>query len=110
MWDNASVLISLAGIAINLIVLIVGGVWKLSRLELALRQAIDHANRDIDDKIERQVRYFGETVSAVRQKITDVEIYTRDTFVRKAEIQNEISNFSDRVEARLDRIENKLGS
>ncbi len=103
MWEHPAVVVALLGLAINLVVTIVGGIWKLSRLELGLRSAINEASDKTDEKIERQARYFGETVAAVRQKITDVEIFSRDTFVRKDELSEHLDMRLDRIEAELKR-------
>lgn len=93
-----ALLVALGGLLVNLLVTVVGGVWKLSRMELTLREAINNASRDTDEQIERHVRYFGETVAAVRQKIVDVEIFARDTFVRKDEIQSQLKILNDKLD------------
>lgn len=96
--ENPALIVALGGLLLNLLVTVVGGVWKLSRMELTLREAINEASRDTDEKMERNVRYFGETVAAVRQKITDVEIFCRDTFIRKDELKDQLQNLNDKLD------------
>ncbi len=108
MWESPAVVVALLGLAFNLLVTVIGGVWKLSRLELALRGAIDESTKEVDERIDRHVRYFGEAVAAVRQKVVEVEIFARDTFVRKDEFGSQIKDLGDRLEARLDRLESKI--
>lgn len=96
--EHATLLVALGGLLINFLVTVIGGVWKLSRMELALREAINEASQDTDEKIERHVRYFGETVAAVRQKITDVEIFARDTFIRKDELAPQLKALNDKLD------------
>lgn len=108
MWDSPALWVAVCGLLLNLLVTVIGGVWKLSRMEIALRDAIDRSNKEIDERIERQVRYFGEVVAAVRQKIADVELYARDTFVRKDEIKSDLKQLGESIDARLTRIEDKL--
>lgn len=99
--ENPALVVALGGLLLNLLVTVIGGVWKLSRMELVLRQAINEASRDTDEQIERHVRYFGEGIAAVRHKITEVELFCRDTFIRKDELQSQIKALSDK----LDRIQ-----
>src|SRR5882672_919634 len=55
----------------------------LGELELKVAAAINKSKEDVEERIDRQGREFGETVIAIRQKITEVEIWSRDTFVRR---------------------------
>lgn len=96
--ENHALLVALAGLLVNLLVTVIGGVWKLSRLELSLRSAINESSKEIDERIERQGRYFGETVTAVRQKITDVEIFARDTFIRKDELKDQLQALNKKLD------------
>jgi hypothetical protein len=79
-----------------------------------------------EERVNAKMRAFGETVTAIRQKIADVdgglgkriteiELYVRDTFLQKdsfraviAEIMNDMKSLGDRIETRLLRMEDKL--
>src|SRR5574337_13766 len=72
---------------INLLAAAVGGTWALSRVVRQLSEKIDQAklelDRRIDAEIDGSVGKFGETVTAIRQKMTDMELWNRDNFVTK---------------------------
>jgi hypothetical protein len=122
----ATIVIGIAGIILQTIALIVGGIWVLSRTEQNIRQMIADHKLENEERINATMRAIGETFTALRQKISDVdgalgrrineiELYVRDTFLQKesfraviAEIMNDMKNLGDRIENRLLRMENKL--
>ena len=71
------------GLVVNLIVLAVGGTRAIGRLETSLRETIEKSRKEIDERLDAQSRDFGETISALRQKIHEVELWARDTFMRR---------------------------
>lgn len=100
--------------------------WKASRVEKELREdmdaQVDNLQRDVV-KLERAgleraetIRHeFGETASALRQKIHEVETWNRDTFVRKesfelvvGRIEKSIEKLGDRFEDKLDKLVEKI--
>ena len=98
---------------------VLGGSWKLSsklaEMEKGLRQAINDSKEEIEERQERQGRDFGETVSALKEKVREVELYVRDTYIEKDDFLVQMqhhnlmmtNNFAN-VTARLDRMEKKL--
>ena len=112
--------------AINFIVLVIGGTWKASRIEISLRESFTTAlgthRREIDDEIDRGRREFGETASALRQKIIDVgdritqvEFYLRDNFVRKESfdqttrgLAESLRAFRDELKTHIEKLDGKL--
>ena len=103
------------GFPINLGVIIFGGAWKLSRLEVSLSTAIEKSRKEIDDRIEVLKREFGETNAAVRSKIHEVEIWARDNFMRRdgfykvqEQLSSEIKTVRDEMKSDLRRIEEKI--
>ena len=76
----------------------VGGIiyWTLDRM---LREKISEAKVVMLQKVDTEVSNFGETGSALRQKIIDVEIWSRDTFVRRDEFQNSIDQVNRNIDA-----------
>lgn len=107
--------LTIAGFVLNLIVIAVGGTWKLSQLEVSLRASIEKSRKEIDDRLDAQSREFGETVSALRQKIHEVEMWSRDTFMRrdgfykvKEDLTTEIKGIRDELKSDLRRMEDKL--
>lgn len=60
-------------------------------------------------------REFGETVQAVRQKINDVELWTRDNLVDKRtfdlvtnRIEQAVSRLSDKIDDRMDKLGDRI--
>lgn len=94
---------------------IIAGVRAFAKLEANLRSAINEASKEVDERIERQAREFGEVVSAMRQKIQEVELYGRDHYVSKetftmlvAELKMGIERLGDRMEEGVRRMEAKI--
>lgn len=121
-----TIIIALGALILQTIALIVGGIWALSRTEQAIRQQIADHKLENEERANATMRAIGETFTAMRQKVADVEIalgkriteielYVRDTFLQKesfrvviSEIMNDMKNLGDRIENRLLRMENKL--
>src|SRR5258705_13277125 len=82
--------------------------WRISQMELDIREDVDanvdNLQRDVRkleaETVEAHRREVGETVSAIRQKIHDVETWNRDTFVRKETFEQVIG----RIEKSLDKL------
>jgi hypothetical protein len=111
--------IGAVGLVVQIIVLAAGGAWKLSRVEKSLLEAFGSAlkvHRDeVDAETDRLRRDFAETVTALRQKITEIELYARDTFVRRESfyevtkgLADALRTLGDKLEARMDRFDSKL--
>lgn len=115
MWDNPAIAVAVASLIINIIVLLVGLTWKLSRLELALREAINSSRSEIDERLDSSVREFAETAMALRQKINEVELWARDNFVRRDgfykvrdDLAAEIKSLAVVIDRRMERLEVKI--
>jgi hypothetical protein len=124
MW--ASVAIGLIALILQTIALIGGGIWALSRTEQNIRQQIADHKLENEERINASMRASGETFSAIRQKIfevdtatgkriTDIELYVRDTYLQKdsfraviAEITRDMKDLGDRIERGLERMEKKI--
>jgi hypothetical protein len=116
--------------AASLIITIIGCTVKLTRSARDLEQEvrkdmdaqIDNVQRDIKNSLDRsaeredRLRHeFGETASALRAKIHDVETWNRDNFVRKGSfemvigrIEGSIEKLGDKLEARIDKAIERL--
>lgn len=123
MMDTAVVAILIAGstLLLNLGIHIYGGGWnlssKLSTMEQSLRVSINEAKNEIEDRQDRMTRDAGETASAIRQKIHEIETWARDEFVRKNSFELVLSRTErvmgeqfGKIDARLERMETKLDS
>lgn len=103
------------GFLINIVVLAGGGVWKLSRVEASIRESMSDHREDMDKELGTVRREFGEVATALRQKIHEVETWSRDEFVRKKSfdvvidgLRGDLKSIGDKIEARLLRMEGKI--
>lgn len=101
---------------------------SLARTEKTLNLAILASQKESDDRldekssefaerIDKTTREFGEVALAIRQKITEVELFCRDTYVRRDGFYKVQENFEtsiralgDKIDARLERMEVKIDS
>ncbi|MGJ5163142.1 hypothetical protein [Bradyrhizobium sp. HKCCYLR1051] len=122
---------------IALFITIAGGgagvVWRLTRVEANIRKSIADETKAIEGKIaaltakiaaiEKQAvvdldvtrREIGETVSAIRTKVHEIETWARDEFVRKnsfelviARMEKSIETMGDKIDKRLERLTEKI--
>ncbi len=119
-------LIAIAGFLVQCLVLVATGTWKLSRVEASIRKAINLSRKEIDDKIDqmrreidgeldRARREAGETGAALREKVAQVELFCRDTYVRRDsfykvadEFRADVKSMRENIEAHLVRLEEKI--
>lgn len=110
---------ALATLVLSFVVSAISGTWILGKSRAKLTEKIDEVRLELERKIDQEtdiaVHDFGETVSAIRAKINEMELWNRDTFVTKATFnlvaaQNRDfwQRFEDKLDRRLDRIELKL--
>jgi gas vesicle protein len=117
--STIALLISGGGLAVIVLDRAMGGSWKLSgklaEMEKGLRQAISESTKEVEEKQERSTHDFGETISALKEHIRQLEMFVRDRYVEKNDFalqmqrHNELlqMNFAN-ITARLDRMEKKL--
>lgn len=120
------------GNVIEISVIVGGGLWTLITMRFNLRmlrhdlknmelrqQVISdlakEQHRAFEDNVDRLRSEIGEIGRGLRQKITEVEIYVRDTFVRKetfapvmTKLETDLKTVGDKIDARLLRIDTKL--
>ena len=112
-WITAAV--TFVTLAVNSIALAVSFTWKLSKVTSEIRDEISRDKEVIRAEIRAESRMVGETIGAVRTKITEVEIWSRDNFVRRDSFQSIIDRFTseqqawrDAMDERFSRFEAKL--
>lgn len=115
-WEGG---VALATLVLSFIMSAITGTWILGKSRNKLTEKIDEARleleRKINDETDVAVHDFGETVAAIRQKMTDMELWNRDTFVTKStfnvimqQIRSDTERLEDKIDSRFDRIEAKL--
>lgn len=111
--------VGLASLALAFIAHVVRATWRLSRIETDNREytdaQFDNVQRDVFkleragmDRAETLRHEFGETASALRTKIHEVETWNRDTFVRKESFEMVVNRIEKSMEKLGDRFEEKL--
>lgn len=102
-------------IVVNILVLSIGGTWKISELKASLVKEIHSSKQEIEAAHDKYVHDVGETFAAFRQKISDVEMYIRDNYVRRdsfvevnRQTQDTIRGAVEDLKQRLERMENKI--
>ena len=121
-----ALLVAVCSLVINLIVAAVAGIWTLVKSGSATDEKIavkdktttddlSDLERRIKDEISDATQRFGETVTAIREKVRDTELWNRDNFVTKGTFQIVVGDmkkswerFEDQLNTRLDKIDKKL--
>jgi hypothetical protein len=120
-----------AAIGINVIMILAGAfgvsmrvTWKASQIKADILASIaDHAKEDgeeftsVRNEIDTTARSFGESFAAIREKIREVELFGRDTYMRRESFYKTMEMLSSdlksnflKIETRLDRMETKIDS
>lgn len=111
--------VSIASLIVSTIAIIIAGVWKLGSVRDELKDVINANRQELEKKLDEEtdtVRHeFGETISALREKLTQVELYIRDNYVSKnsfntvlERILAELKSVSDRFENRFIKLETDI--
>ena len=115
-WEVA---VDLAALVVSLVTSLIVGTWTLARgqgkIDKKQVETMRNIERKIDEETDKTVHDFGETVAAIRQKMTDMELWNRDTFVTKTtfdlvmqQLRSDAERLADKIDSRFDRIEAKL--
>ena len=108
-------ILSIVTVTINILVLTIGGTWKISEVKTALVKAISEA-RDLIDQKQREHEFaVDQSLALLRDDIHQVELFCRGTFLRRDSFREvnrdngkSIRLMGDKIDARLDRIEAKI--
>jgi predicted nucleotidyltransferase len=121
-----AIVISLATMFVNAVIAIGGGIWALAHSRNSTDEKIASKERTGADNLvdlERRLRIeisdstrsFGETVTAIRAKVSETELWNRDNFVNKdtfdtviGDMRRSWERFEDKLNGRFDMIETKL--
>lgn len=107
--------VAVLSLLLNVGIAIVGATWGIARLKAAVGEEIAKHRADFDGKLEGVERNAGETAAALRNKVHELELWVRDTFVRRdsfltviQEVKGGIAELGKQLDKRLDRIESRL--
>src|SRR5438445_8633933 len=110
-----AIAIALITFIINIIVLSIGGTWKLSKAKDEIYKEINGRANSVGEDVQVLRHEVGETITALKQKINDNDIYLRDHFVRRESfrlvadgLRVQIEAAVKRLEAQIDRLSDKI--
>ncbi|BAR61815.1 hypothetical protein [Bradyrhizobium diazoefficiens] len=114
-----TIAISAIGLAVVILSSVVGLVWKLSRIELALRSEVSMTVAGIQDGHAREIAEIKSShareVSELHAKVYQIEIWARDEFVRKgsfelvvARMERGLADLRGEITGRLDKMTDKI--
>lgn len=114
---DAQFTLPLAGFILTVIGMSVAGARALAKMESRLTDKIAQTVNKTDEVISRQYHDFGESLTAIRTKITEVELYGRDNYVRRdgfyavqKQLTDDMKVLGEKLDTRLERMEDKLDS
>lgn len=126
MWEHAGTVATVIMVVFSIATTVAGVLVRQAllnmRIELGATQAaltslIGASRKEIDDRVEQQGRIFGEVAAAVRQKVHELELFCRDTYVRRDsfykvsdDMAQSVQVSFDKIEKRLERMETKIDS
>ena len=113
--QHVLVAVSVASLLLNIGIAAIAATWGISKIRITVSQEIAKQRTDFDARLLQHAREFGETASAIRAKVHEVELWARDTFVRREsflrvvdEVRTGFSDLGARLEKRMGQIEERL--
>ncbi len=114
---DAAQWIAVAGLTLNVLVAVVGLTWGIAKIRDTVRSEIATHREKFDADLNSLRLSTGEIAAALRQKITEVELFKRDTFMLRDSIYEVMKGYGadmrgqfDKIEQRLERMESKIDS
>lgn len=104
----ASAIAAIISVIISTIVLSITGTWKISAAKEDILTRININSKETDQDFQVIRHEFGETVGAIREKITQVELYVRDNYVRRDSFYQAIDGLKDHVDVAITRLEAQI--
>lgn len=80
-------------------------------LEKRIEERAGELRKEAAERQDDNLRLTGEGLAALRQKATDMELWSRDNFVRRADFQNAVNGFTrsnDDVRAEIKGLRSEL--
>jgi DNA anti-recombination protein RmuC len=116
-----TVIITGAAVLVTLVVQVVLGVWAIARMKDDLRQDAERRERDLRDsaqvrhkevldRFDRETRMVGETISAIRQELSNFRIFAAETYQRRDSYHTQMTSFNQAMNSKFESIEEKMES
>ena len=117
--EEYGIYFGMASLALGLIAHVARATWKVSQINSDIREyldaQIDNLQRDINhleksdmERADSLRREFGETGSALRTKMHEMETWNRDVFVRKDSFESAINRLEKATENAVNKIDRRL--
>ncbi len=110
-------IIAATGLILNIIVALVGLTWGIGKVRDTIRKEIEDHREKFDNELHQLRLNTGEVATALRQKITEVELFNRDTFMRRDSFYEVMKGYGadmrsqfEKIDQRLERMEAKIDS
>ena len=107
--------IAFAALAVNCVAAIIGLTWGIAKIRNEvkdeLKDDIDALLKAIAEAELTMERRSGEGLAAIREKVTQVEFFIRDNYVREKDFDSMISMLNsrfDRLQDGMDKLNEKL--
>jgi len=113
--ESSRVLIDAAVLLVTVIGMIITGVWAIGKVREDLKDNDSEIVKAMNEEFLVIRREFGETVTAMRAKMTEIEFYIRDHYVTRETFDTvlnrllaEIRTLGERMETNKISLENKI--
>lgn len=107
--------IALCAFVLNFVSILIGLTWGVAKIKTEVnsqsRADFDEIKKLMSESELSIEQRTGEMGSALREKITQVELYVRDTYVRQKDFESMfkmINDRFDRIQDSLDRLNTKI--
>jgi translation initiation factor 2 alpha subunit (eIF-2alpha) len=95
--------VGIGGIVVTIIGAMIRATWKAAKTETEIIAKIEKDRIELREQLTQEhselMKQFGDSLSAVREKIRDNELWNRDNFVRRSDFQAVIESINRSVEA-----------
>ena len=79
--------------------MVVAGIMRVAGVERAIDSKVHEAKVELLEKSDDDARMVGEIGAALRQKVTEVELWARDTFVRRDEFKASVDQVNRNIDS-----------
>jgi hypothetical protein len=116
---TAELWIALAGLIVSILAGFGGIVWTIANMQTSILQRISAERSDLESRISglslsaveienRTANRFGEGLSAIREKINQVELFVRDTYLPIKTYERDQDQKWETIKAMIGVIEKKM--
>ena len=96
-----SVILLGAGLILTLII-------RSVNVTSALSSALGDAKKEVNERVDRELRMVGETMSAFRQELHNVRLHGAETYQRRDAFHQQMDAFNQSINSRFEKIETAM--